>query len=88
MLLLKRVYLKNGKVLDMAKSNASFQIDYQELSLKLESVIAKLQDEQTSIDESLKLYEQATNMVKELSDYLKTAENRLTSLSEKVIEGR
>ncbi len=72
----------------MAKSNASFQIDYQELSLKLESVIAKLQDEQTSIDESLKLYEQATNMVKELSDYLKTAENRLTSLSEKVIEGR
>jgi exodeoxyribonuclease VII small subunit len=70
----------------MVKSKIAPQIDYQKLSSDLEAVIARLQDEKTSIDESLKLYEQATKMVEELSDYLKTAENRLSSLVQKVSE--
>jgi exodeoxyribonuclease VII small subunit len=68
----------------MTKSKLPEQIDYQKLSSELEAVIAKLQNEQTSIDESLKLYEQATKMVEHLSDYLKTAENRLSDLTKKI----
>lgn len=59
----------------------SSKLDYQSLSAELESIIAKLQDERTSIDESLKLYEQANKLVSDLSQYLASAENRLNSIT-------
>ena len=66
----------------MPKNNSvSPKLDYQRLSAELESIIVKLQDEKTSIDESLKLYEQANKLVGSLSEYLKTAENRLNTIS-------
>ncbi len=56
-------------------------VDYPKLSSELEAIIAKLQDENTSIDEAIKLYEQANVLIQALSKYLKSAENRLTHLN-------
>ncbi len=65
----------------MAKSDTNK--DYKSLSDNLENIISLLQDDKTSIDESLKLYEQANKLVEELSEYLKTAENKLTQINSK-----
>ena len=65
----------------MAKSDTNK--DYKILSDNLENIISLLQDDKTSIDESLKLYEQANKLVEELSEYLKTAENKLTQINSK-----
>ena len=56
-------------------------INYQELSNELESIIDKLQDDTTSIEESLKLYERGVTITKELKDYLVGAENSLKKIS-------
>jgi exodeoxyribonuclease VII small subunit len=52
-------------------------VDYQSLSLKLDELVAKLQDENTTIDKSIELYEEATKLIAQMEAYLKTAENRL-----------
>ena len=41
-------------------------INYQELSNELDSIIDKLQDDTTSIEESLKLYERGVTITKGL----------------------
>ena len=58
------------------------EFNYQLKSAELEAIIAKLQNEQTSIDDSLKFYNYAKQLVKELSEYLLSAKNQLNSLND------
>ncbi len=51
--------------------------NYQQLSEKLDELLAKLQNPDVDVDEALKLYEQGQVIIKKLEDYLKTAENKL-----------
>ena len=63
-------------------SSREVEFNYQLKSAELEAIIAKLQNEQTSIDDSLKLYNDAKQLVKELSEYLLSAKNQLNSLND------
>ena len=60
---------------------AQSAFNYQLKSAELEAIIAKLQDEQTSIDESLKLYQEANKLVNALSEYLLSAKNQLSLIN-------
>lgn len=57
-------------------------IDYDRLTSELEEIVAKLQDETTSIDEALKLYEKGKEITSKLETYLKTAKNKLVKIRE------
>lgn len=59
---------------------SSEQIDYEQLSARLDAIVAKLQDDNTSIADSLKLYTEATQIIKQMEIYLQTAENELNKL--------
>ena len=63
-------------------SSREVEFNYQLKSAELEAIIAKLQNEQTSIDDSLKLYNDAKQLIKELSEYLLSAKNQLNSLND------
>ena len=54
--------------------------DYSALSQELATIVAQLQSEDASIDDSLKQYERGLVVIKELEAYLKTAENKITEL--------
>lgn len=56
-------------------------IDYQELSTELDTIVAKLQSEDVGVDDALKLYERGTVITKELEKYLKDAENTVKKVS-------
>ena len=57
--------------------------DYLNLSGELEEIVTKLQDEKTSIEQSLKLYERGVSLVSELETYLKQTKNKLNKISSK-----
>lgn len=54
--------------------------DYNLLSQELATIVAQLQSEDASIDDSLKQYERGLVLIKHLEAYLKTAENKITEL--------
>ena len=56
-------------------------IDYRSLSNELDEIVARLQDDSTTIEDSLKLYERGIQISKELRDYLARAENSLKKIS-------
>lgn len=64
----------------------SEQINYQELSQELDTILAQLQSDDFDIDEALKLYERGIAITKQLESYLKTAENKVTKLAERFEE--
>ena len=55
-------------------------INYQELSKELDTILAQLQTDDFDIDEALKLYERGITISKQLETYLKDAENTVTKL--------
>jgi exodeoxyribonuclease VII small subunit len=57
------------------------QINYQALTEELDQIIAKIQDETTSIDDALDLYERGVGITKLLEEYLASAQNRLIKIS-------
>jgi exodeoxyribonuclease VII small subunit len=57
--------------------------NYQEKTAKLETMIASLESGELDIDEALKIYTNAQQLIQELEDYLKTAENKITKLKTK-----
>lgn len=57
------------------------QPDYKKLSQRLDEIVVKMQDDATSIDESLELYEEGIRLTSEIEDYLKQAENKLKKIS-------
>ena len=58
--------------------------DYQALNEELEAILEKLQSGELSIDEAMPAYERGLMLVKELENYLKTAQNRVTELQAKL----
>lgn len=54
--------------------------DYQALSSELESVMAELQREDLDVDAALKHYKRGLELVKQLEEYLETAENKVRTL--------
>ena len=64
----------------MANKKAS---NYTELNRQLDDIVLKLQDERTSIDESLELYAKGMEIITELEQYLKTAENTIKKIRAK-----
>jgi exodeoxyribonuclease VII small subunit len=66
-----------------AKKNAEENFNYHELSIRLDEVVAKLEDPDTEIDELVELYAQALQIIKQLEDYLDKAENRILEVKAK-----
>lgn len=56
------------------------QQPYNELVAELQQLVRKLESGEADIDESIKLYEQGTQIVQQLEQRLQEAENRITSL--------
>jgi exodeoxyribonuclease VII small subunit len=63
----------------MAKAKPA-TIDYNELNRELQALMLQLEQGDLEVDESIKCYERALALVKQLEDYLKTAENRVSVL--------
>jgi exodeoxyribonuclease VII small subunit len=70
----------------MAKAKSA-KPNYQALKNELESVMAKLQDEDLDVDEALSLYQRGLELVKQLDNYLKTAENTVNELKARFDKG-
>jgi len=56
---------------------------YEELKRELDQVMLELQREDIGVDEALKAYERGLELVKQIENYLKTAENRILELKTK-----
>lgn len=56
-------------------------INYQALTEELDLIIAKLQDQQTSIETAIELYERGVVITNDLRKYLATSKNRLKKIS-------
>ncbi len=54
--------------------------EYQELSDKLETVMARLQAPDVRVDEAVKLYEEGLELIAALEKHLKQAENKIEKL--------
>lgn len=63
----------------MTSKKESF--NYQSLTSELDAIVVKLQDETTSIDLALELYERGIVITKQLSSYLTMAENKLSKIA-------
>lgn len=56
---------------------------YKQLKDRLQEVIGQLEDESIDIDKALVLHREATELVKELENYLKKTELRFESVNKK-----
>ena len=62
----------------MAKAKTS--PNYEELKTALDSVMAELTREDLDVDHALAHYQRGLELVQQLEDYLKTAENKVQEL--------
>lgn len=58
-------------------------VTYQDLSDELDAIMDQLQREDADIDQALLNYERGMVVIKQLEDYLKTAENKVIELKAK-----
>ena len=56
------------------------ELNFEELMVKLEDITNKLEKEQLSLDESVKLFEEGMQISKECNNKLEDAEKRITIL--------
>ena len=63
------------------------KLDYQTLKTELDTIVARLQQEDTDVDEALQQYRRGLELVKELETYLKTAENQVQELKVQFSDG-
>lgn len=56
-------------------------VDYQALSRELDEIVIKLQSEDMAIDDAIKLHERGIDITKQLEQYLKVAENKVSKIS-------
>ena len=61
-------------------SNANKKIDFESSLKKLESIVAKLEDENINLEDSVKSFEAGINLVKECQKQLEEAELRVKEL--------
>ncbi len=57
------------------------QPNYEKLQEELETILSELQREDLDVDQALKHYERGLELVRQLEDYLKNAENKVRELS-------
>jgi len=57
---------------------AKQQMDYQSMMRELQQLLADMQDDDVDVDAALAKYERGRQLIKELNDYLETAENKVT----------
>lgn len=55
-------------------------LDFEELMIELEKITAKLENENSSLDESVKLFENGMIISKKCNEKLENAEKRITML--------
>ena len=65
----------------MAKARSD--VSYSELKSDLDKVMAAIQDESISVDESISLYEAGLKQIQKIEEYLNTAENKLVEIKSK-----
>jgi exodeoxyribonuclease VII small subunit len=53
------------------------EIDYQKLSSELQDILNRLDTNDLDVDAAIKQYERGMEIVGQLEDYLKTAENKV-----------
>ena len=58
----------------------SKEVNFEELMVKLEDITNKLEKEQLSLDESVKLFEEGMQISKECNSKLEEAEQKITIL--------
>jgi|GEM_PF-1171496 len=61
----------------MAKESSE---SYQELRIRLDAVMLKLQDPDCDVDEGVALYEEALGLANKLEQHLESAENRISKI--------
>lgn len=71
----------------MSKATKASEPNYQVLKTELESVMAQLQAEDLDVDKALNLYERGLELVRQLDNYLKTAENTVHELKARFDKG-
>ena len=54
---------------------------YHELSIRLDSVVAKLQDPTIDVDEAVTYYEEAVDLIDQLERSLERAQNQINEIS-------
>lgn len=55
-------------------------IDFEQANKQLEEIIAKLEDENTTLEEGMQVFEQATDLVKSCEEILKQAQIKIQML--------
>lgn len=55
---------------------------YEELLKELKSIVQKIEDDGTSLDESIALYERGASLVKRCEGILETAEMKISQLGQ------
>jgi len=55
--------------------------DYQQLQTELNQLLESLQSGEMDIDDAIKAYKHGQEIIVQLSDYLKTAQNTVTKLT-------
>lgn len=55
-------------------------IDFEQANKQLEEIIAKLEDENTTLEEGMQLFEQATDLVKSCEEILEQAQIKIQML--------
>jgi exodeoxyribonuclease VII small subunit len=66
----------------VSKGNSD-KFSYRELKDELDEVLSNLQREDLDIDEALKLYKRGQELIKDLEEYLKSAENTVKEIKAK-----
>jgi len=56
---------------------------YQELNEQLAEIMAWFESEEVDLDQAVTKYEQATKLLAEMEDYLKSAENKIKKIATK-----
>ncbi len=63
------------------KTTNTEAIDYQALKAELDNLLDRLQQPDTDVDATLKGYQRGLELIGQLENYLKTAQNQITKLA-------
>lgn len=66
----------------MAKAQPKLK-DYRSLRRELDEVVAKLQGDDIDIEDAIKLHARGQELIKQLEDYIKQAENSIKKIKTK-----
>lgn len=60
--------------------------DYQAMSARLDEVMAEIAAPDVTIDQATTLYKEAMELIKDMEAYLKTAENKISTLKSEFLQ--